>query len=301
MTAEREKNLDWLKEDDDEEKVFLSDQKHIEEESLQEETKDSKKNYQASDLPSWLKEEMASANNVAAESSKNRPRSTIKYRQPSVKKPPRKTSSSTNWCCPNDPVRAWFRIFHGLCGLIGVLSFISNLYVLFDVPLDIRNIVIHAYALLFCILVVGTELELKILLSRLQFLESWIFRGLFYFFVGVISGKTLVLFSLRYVNSLSSDNFSNNEYSSNISKCCLLFPGSIGIYICPHGKYILLLNYKSMPSDSQLTRVWLACNPSNSGMLQTNMQKFPSMTSRFLQLKDNLSHTHPIFFISVIT
>jgi hypothetical protein len=189
MFHEKEKSTDWMHEDEEARPSPPRDPFEIEDDS--EETKDEK--YQNPNIPQWMKDELLTS---AAEhneiNNKNRPKSTIKYRKPNVSKKQQEETHG-NWCCTDDPVIYWFRIFHSLCGSIGVLALISNIYVLIDVPLDIRNIVIHIYAIPFCLIVIGAELELQMLKTRLQFLESWILRGFFYFFVGSISGNTLFL------------------------------------------------------------------------------------------------------------
>lgn len=193
------KSVDWLNEEVKEEvKHPLFEEEHYKEqddndyESGSLLNKQQSKNYENSNdyIPSWLQEDLAPPTTPSNNQSK-KVRSTIKYKKP-TKPTNSKSSEGKGWnfccCCPKDPILYWFRVFHSLCGFMGVLSFISNLFILFDVALDFRNIIIHIYALFLCIIVVATELEIPFLLLRVNILESWVFRGLLYFFIGVISG-----------------------------------------------------------------------------------------------------------------
>jgi hypothetical protein len=204
---EEHNSHDWEHDEEANTRLYISEHsdhgehEDSEDEETKNEFKDSNTKYHQVDdpnVPSWLKEDLlASSHNPV--SIMKKPKSTIKYKQPkpSVKN---KRSHSGGFscfgfrcgCCPDDPVLYYFRVFHSFCILVGVLAFISNLYVLLDIFLDLRNIVIHLYALFLCLVIIAAEFDLSMLLLRIQLFDSWMFRGVFYVFVGVISGKHLI-------------------------------------------------------------------------------------------------------------
>jgi hypothetical protein len=192
MEEKDRKSYDWLNASQDEESSPLQ----ITTYQLQTPTEDQSGNSAEfegdnhnDNLPSWLREEILAGQNNEELTKSNRK---LQYKEPQkkVKKVKQSIRSQEDCCCcPLDPVLYWFRVFHFACGLIGLLAFVSNLYILFDIQLDLRDLAIHFYALLFCLIIVATELELNIVLSKLQILDLWVFRGIFYSFVGIISSK----------------------------------------------------------------------------------------------------------------
>ncbi len=90
-------------------------------------------------------------------------------------------------CCPSDPVLYWFRIFHSIAGFVGFASLAANLYVLTNPKLGLIEIVLHLYTMLFSVAIVIIEIDWRYMLSRIRIMDWWIFRGLFYGFVGFMT------------------------------------------------------------------------------------------------------------------
>lgn len=92
-------------------------------------------------------------------------------------------------CCPVDPVLYWFRVFHFIAGLIAILTLVSNTSLFFIANLTWRAYVLHGYATTLCLLIISVELEIQVIIAKLKILDLWVFRGLFYSFVGFLSRK----------------------------------------------------------------------------------------------------------------
>ena len=92
-------------------------------------------------------------------------------------------------CCPVDPVLYWFRVFHFIAGLVATLALVSNTSLFFIAHLSWRSYVLHGYATILCLLIIAVELEIQLIIAKLKVLDLWIFRGLFYSFVGILSCK----------------------------------------------------------------------------------------------------------------
>jgi hypothetical protein len=92
-------------------------------------------------------------------------------------------------CCPSDPVLVCFQLFHFTSGVNGLLALVSNAYVYTLHDLPIYDLFLHGYAIVFCLLIVFVELDWRYIVSKVKFLDLWVLRGLYYIFVGVITGK----------------------------------------------------------------------------------------------------------------
>lgn len=92
-------------------------------------------------------------------------------------------------CCPSDPVLVCFQFFHFTSGVNGLLALVSNAYVYTLHDLPIYDLFLHGYAIVFCLLIVFVELDWRYIVSKVKFLDLWVLRGLYYIFVGVITGK----------------------------------------------------------------------------------------------------------------
>jgi hypothetical protein len=53
-----------------------------------------------------------------------------------------------------------------------------------------RDIAVHCFALVLCLLIVGVEFEMPSVLALFEFTKNWFGRGVFYFFVGVSTFNT---------------------------------------------------------------------------------------------------------------
>lgn len=102
-----------------------------------------------------------------------------------------KDDEEEDWrCCPSDPVLVCFQCFHFTSGVNGLLALLSNAYAVYTFhDLPINDLVIHGYAIVFCLLIVCIELDWRYIVSKVKFLDLWVLRGLYYIFVGVITGK----------------------------------------------------------------------------------------------------------------
>lgn len=112
--------------------------------------------------------------------------------EPSTAKKAKKkelVEDATFCCCPRDPVLNWFRMFHLLCGLLGLGSAAINIYVLTNPFIQLIDIVIHGYAILFSLLIVIIETDWRYVVSRIRVMDVWVWRGLFYALVGFMSRK----------------------------------------------------------------------------------------------------------------
>lgn len=103
------------------------------------------------------------------------------------------TSSKTEegCCCPSDPVLYWCRILHFIAGLCALIVLIANGYLLCSQNLEWRPILLHCYAIGFTIVILGVEMNITVLVEKLLILDFWIYRGLFYTFIGILSCKNL--------------------------------------------------------------------------------------------------------------
>ncbi len=93
-------------------------------------------------------------------------------------------------CCPSDPVLYWFRIFHCISGFLGFISAAVNVYVMIsNKNLSLVDLIMHAYNIILCVAVILVELDWRFFMARVKLLDSWIARGLFYGFVGILTSE----------------------------------------------------------------------------------------------------------------
>jgi hypothetical protein len=163
-----------------------------------------------SNLPDWLHDEEQGPSIGVASTIKSTSKGKLQYKQllkPKIESPMSDTSSSRKEksfrICPENPCIWYFRSIHILSTIFAIVGVGGNAYLLYHAT-SFRGGVIHAYAALFCMIIVAVEIESRAVLRRVNLLENWIFRGLFYLFVGCI---TCMLYSI-------SDYFSINKMSS---------------------------------------------------------------------------------------
>lgn len=92
-------------------------------------------------------------------------------------------------CCPSDPVLLWFRFFHFVSTIISIATLISNITIITKPEITPIDIIMHVYAMLFCIAIIFIEIDWRFVMDRVRVMDLWMFRGLFYCFVGIITGK----------------------------------------------------------------------------------------------------------------
>jgi hypothetical protein len=99
------------------------------------------------------------------------------------------TSASSQQQQPQYVTTTWFlrickllNIFTGLAGIVGVIANLTFLSVPFPAPM----VALRIYCAILCVLSVLTEFEWARLFSWFGLLESWIGRGLFNIFCGIL-------------------------------------------------------------------------------------------------------------------
>lgn len=114
--------------------------------------------------------------------------------EPSTARKPKKkelVEDATFCCCPRDPVLNWFRMFHLLCLLLGLASAAVNVYILTSHFIQLIDIVLHSYAIVFSLLIVIIEADWRYVVSRIRLMDIWVWRGCFYALVGFMTRKGL--------------------------------------------------------------------------------------------------------------
>lgn len=146
--------------------------------------------------PSWLtpSKDKESVFDIESHEGDTRPHSSFGGRNSTVRVPVDSKEDTCCGCCPADPILYWFRIFHSLSGLVGVASGVINAYVIStNRSMDYFSVAQHVYTIVLCAIIVLVELDWRFFMSYVQILDSWIFRGLFYGFVGILTGvKSIV-------------------------------------------------------------------------------------------------------------
>ena len=106
-------------------------------------------------------------------------------------------------CCPSDPMLFSFQCFHLTAGLSGMGAFVANIYVFTRPHVTVKEAIIRSYALIFCLLMVATEMDWRYIVNKARFLDWWVLRGFFYTFIGFITCKLISFKShLRLVDLL---------------------------------------------------------------------------------------------------
>lgn len=106
-------------------------------------------------------------------------------------------------CCPSDPCLAALLLFHCIAGLLGVCAMVTNAYHLTKpmqqqqqaVPNVYIDHVLRSYSIVMSAVIVCAESDWKFLMRRLKLFDLWIFRGIFYAYVGLC---TLDLYSTSF-------------------------------------------------------------------------------------------------------
>ena len=73
---------------------------------------------------------------------------------------------------------------------MGLATLGANAYVIATIDrysLEYKDIIMRAYAIMFCVVIVLVEIDWRCVVRRMRILDLWFFRGLFYFFVGFIT------------------------------------------------------------------------------------------------------------------
>eukprot|EP01038_Epipyxis_sp_PR26KG_P010760 gene10760-14451_t len=197
-------------------------------------------------MPSWLLESPKSSSTNLNSDNNNPPPSTARkslkpkltYKQP-IPPPIVQTSydhdlSSTECCCcccPDDPILFWFSIYHSIVIFVAIMTLLSNAYALSQIKYPISMIIMRVYAMLFCVIIIGLELDLQLLRMRLRLFDGWFYRGLFYGYVGLIS--------------VDNDKLNLTKFTINLTGLALI---GIGVIYTIMG----LLCIKSLKSNRQL-------------------------------------------------
>ena len=88
---------------------------------------------------------------------------------------------STKCCCCIDIILCYFRTFHTFTAIIGFANLASNFLLLISYSVaQVRDIVIQTYAIIFCIIIICVEADLRIVVDHLKLMDNWLIRGVFY-------------------------------------------------------------------------------------------------------------------------
>jgi hypothetical protein len=86
----------------------------------------------------------------------------------------------------------WFRVLHAVAAVICLSGFSFNIttiiYENFKL-VSLRDNIIRLYTLVFFIVMVCVELDVKYVAKRFKFLGYWFARGLFYIFLAAVTGR----------------------------------------------------------------------------------------------------------------
>lgn len=97
--------------------------------------------------------------------------------------------------CLNDAYLIWFTIFSYVCVITSLLSIVANVkYIMYSSWIGftaIKACVLRVYVCLFLFVCMCVELEWKYFVRRIRFLETWVWRGCTYAFLGIITGQVL--------------------------------------------------------------------------------------------------------------
>lgn len=134
--------------------------------------------------------------------------------------------------CLNDGYLIWFSVFSYIAIATSLASIFSNIKYIMAAKwtglpfLTVKNCIIRLYATGFLGVLVCVELDWKYIIRRIRVLDSWIFRGFTYAFLGIITGEKIsihfcgnlfkYLYGLLLVDEL-------NDVESNVAD----FTGSI--------------------------------------------------------------------------
>lgn len=138
----------------------------------------------AGNQPSWLRESPEQPA-IVAHAPKSARKPVMQWKKPEriVKE---EEVDEDCCCCPKDPVLYWFYLYHCMAGLLAVLAVIANCSVLLRCS-SWRDAMLYGYGTLFSGIIVATEMDFRAVVSRLRLLDLWLFRGLFYAYVGFIT------------------------------------------------------------------------------------------------------------------
>jgi COPI associated protein len=80
-------------------------------------------------------------------------------------------------------------VFHILAGMTAVAIIAMNFYAFSQLTSysDYRDIVIRSYAVLFALLIIIIEIDMRFIVRYVKVFDSWFYRGLFYAFIGMIT------------------------------------------------------------------------------------------------------------------
>lgn len=160
---------------------------------------------QGDDAPSWLYEDTVPDHKgqqagKAGHDNKAPKGGGVKWKQHINTKPVEEDSGdvdSDSCCCcfSSDPMLFAFQCFHITAGLAGLGAFVANIYVFSRPHITVKEAIIRGYSLIFCMLMVATELDWRYIVNKARFLDWWVLRGFFYTFIGFITCKFYLLWS----------------------------------------------------------------------------------------------------------
>eukprot|EP01031_Cornospumella_fuschlensis_P035646 gene35646-43234_t len=135
--------------------------------------------------PSWLRESPELPPTTPFNGENKSARKPLKYKAPEIVQPKNSIDLEEDCCCcPRDPVLYYFYLYHFITGLVGLFCIVANVSIIVDSRSIWRDKIMHSYLCLFSLVVVAVEIDFRFITSRLRLMELWLFRGLFYSFVG---------------------------------------------------------------------------------------------------------------------
>lgn len=162
------------------------------------------------DTPSWLYEDTVPDHKgtkaaKSAQDSKAAKGGGVKWKQHINTKPAAEDNGdvdSESCCCcfSSDPMLFAFQCFHITAGFSGLGAFIANIYVFSRPHITVKEAIIRGYSLIFCMLMVATELDWRYIVNKARFLDWWVLRGLFYTFIGFITCKLYPQIPVSYTS-----------------------------------------------------------------------------------------------------
>lgn len=108
-------------------------------------------------------------------------KSVMKYKDPQVSQP--ETDSTQSF----DMILLWIKILHIVSVILCIGMTFVNIFLLVKVALEWNEYVVRVYSILFYLLMALVEFDLQCIVQQVKALQHWIYRGLFYGFLGVIT------------------------------------------------------------------------------------------------------------------
>lgn len=110
-------------------------------------------------------------------------------------------ADDTCYCCGCriDPILITFQLYHIAAGIVSIISISTNFYVfttMIGESSNLREVLLRIYAVMFAIVAVLVETELDIFMKYFLIFQSWFVRGLWYAFIGIITGSASISLTL---------------------------------------------------------------------------------------------------------